>query len=132
MVFCYNNLRIQRKRQKSVICRCYTLKLSLPCFYTEESKTDYVCFHHHYREQNSYDFSNDGITKKKKKKPHSILLLSMCCIYRYVLQNGGQLCLHQVFETGLSVNEQQQQQCFDQDTQILNIVLLNHFVPSIV
>ena len=70
----------------------------MPCFYTEESKANYVCFHHHYREQNSYDFNNDGITKKKKQKQknktHS-LLLSICCIYRYVLQNGGQLCLHQ-------------------------------------
>lgn len=38
VVFCYNNTRIWRKRQKSVICRCYTLKLSMPCFYTEELK----------------------------------------------------------------------------------------------
>lgn len=66
----------------------------MPCFYTEESKANYVCFHHHYREQNSYDFNIDGITKKKNNKTHS-LLLSTCCIYRYVLQNGGQLCLHQ-------------------------------------
>ena len=57
----------------------------MPCFYTEESKANYVCFHHHYREQNSYDFNNDGITKKKSKNKTHSLLLSICCIYRYVL-----------------------------------------------
>ena len=37
------------------------------------------------------------------------------------------LCLHKAFEAGLSVNEQQQQKCSDQDTQVLSIVLLKLF-----
>ena len=107
----------------------------MPCFYTEESKANYVCFHHHYREQNSYDFNNDGITKKKNKNKKTKPIVSS---FQYAVFTGMFFrmeanCVYiKVFETGLSVNEQQQQKCFDQDTQVLDIVLLNHFVPSIV
>lgn len=103
----------------------------MPCFYTEESKANYVCFHHHYREQNSYDFNIDGITKKKITKP-TVSSFQHAVFTGMSFRMEANCVYIKVFETGLSVNEQQQQKCFDQDTQVLDIVLLKHFVPSIV